>query len=282
MRRVAVMAAVLAAALATAGSASAGTSLGSVGTIEYLKVTQTDVVAQDGPGASCDEGDTVTGGGGSISGSAANGALNGTAPSGSPNGWRAEGSTTGISPRKVTTYAICGEATFGYTTANYNVDHAGDSDDVTQASQGCSATETVLGGVRGVDGNVRIFRNQPTSANTQWAISVQNFANVDATATHWWACTDDYDVTRRSDSPTVRRGEAGKATVICERNEAVINGGLAITASGDPQRDTWAVATRPWDSSDKKKTPEDGWQAKAYNDSDGKVRLNVYAMCAAK
>jgi hypothetical protein len=282
MRRATAVVAVLTAALATTGSASAGTSLGSVGTIEYLKVAQTDVVAQDGPGAPCDEGDTVTGGGGSISGSPANAALNGTAPSGGPGGWRAEGSTTGISPRKVTTYAICGEATFGYTTANYNVDHAGDSDDVTQASQGCSALDTVLGGIRSVDGNVRIFRTHPTSANTQWAISVQNFANVDATATQWWACTDDYDVTRRSDTSTVRRGDTGKATVICERNEAVINGGLAITASGDPHRDTWAVATRPWDSSDKNKTPEDGWQAKAYNDSTTRVQLKVFALCAAK
>jgi hypothetical protein len=287
MRRMAVIsAAAVLVGVAVTGSASAGSpgsavSLGRVGAIEYLKAVQPGVVTQEGLAADCDAEDSATGGGGTISGSPANSALNRTAPSGAGNGWRAEGSTTGITSRKVTTYAICGHAEILYSVAGGTVSPAGELGDVTGTTQGCSESEIALGGADNFGGNVRIVQNRPIGL-TDWTMTAQNHASVQGTYSIWYGCSDAYDVSRRAKSTTVRRGDVGQATATCKRGEAVINGGFAMTAGGEPKRDTWATSTRPFDSDDRKKTPDDGWTVRAYNDSNAKAGLTVYAVCAAK
>jgi hypothetical protein len=284
MRRVGAGAATVAAAgLMVAASASAETvELGTVGALEYFKATLPGVTAQEGPVADCGAEGFATGGGGTISGSPADAALNATVPSSfDADGWRAEGSTTGLSARKVTTYAICGSAELGYSNAGGNVEPAGELGDVTGTTQGCSESETALGGGEGFGGDVRVVQTRPIGV-ADWILTVQNHAAVQGSYAVWYACSDAYDVTRRAESTTVKRGDAGKATATCKRREAVINGGLAMTAGGEPKPDTWATATRPFDSADKKKTPDDGWTAKAYNESNAKIALTAYAVCAAK
>ena len=287
MRRVAVIAvATVIAGVAATGPASAGSpgltdSLGRVGSIEYLKAVQTGVTTQEGPAAECDAEDTATGGGGTINGSPSNSALNRTSPQSLGAAWRAEGSTTGITSRKVTAYAICGPAEIVYGVAGGNLSPAGEFGDVIGTSQGCSEPETAFGGIESFGGDVRIIETRPIGL-TDWSNTVQNHAAVQGSYTVWFGCSDAYDVSRRSESTSVKPGEVGKATATCRRDEAVITGGLAMTVGGEPKPDTWATSTRPYDSKDNKKTPDDGWAAKAYNDTDAKARLTAYAVCAAK
>ena len=278
MSGVVLVSALLLAAPASAGIPGPTVSLGRAGGFEYKKASLADVVSQAGAPVLCDGGDIPTGGGGTISGSGKTAALNASYPNSGPPGdfWQAEGRTSST-PRRETTYVICGPAALGWNNGTSPVSATGDPGDVLTLNDAClSGTE--LGGIRGSGGDVRILANRATGG-TGWSSTVENFDDVSASATQYVTCTGVYEPTQRTASVQVPKGTARKATAHCQHDEAVISGGLASTSGGEPAISTWATSTRPWDSKDKKKTPEDGWQVKYQNDSQGGNKLKVYALC---
>jgi hypothetical protein len=282
-------AAIAAAGLICAAPASPGVpgptvSLGSAGGFEYLKATFPVVASQQaGAPVDCDVGDGVIGGGGSISGNGANAALNASYPTGfEGEGWIAEGSSSS-SGRTVTTYAICGPDPFEFSNANGTLEAAGGDLDTSTDSQGCPAEQTLYG-VNGSGGEVRILQLRPATNGLLWTSTVQNLADINAEYTVWYSCIEGLDpVLRQSDTVSVKPGDAGKATARCKAGEAVTAGGLFSAVGGQPRRDTWATSTRPYDSKDNKKTPDDGWTIKVQNGRDGgRTNIAAYAVCQEK
>ena len=282
---------VLAASLVLAPPAGAGIpgpteSLGSAGGFEYLKATFPVDETQAGATVACDEGEGVTGGGGSISGSGANAALNATYPSTSElffgEGWIAEGSASS-GARTVTTYAICRGDPIGFSNGTGNLDAAGGAFDMTTDAQGDSFKQVIFG-VQGSGGDVRILQLRPATDGLSWTTTIQNFAGESAQYTEWYVGNPALDpVLRQSDAITVKPGDTGKATARCKGGEAVTAGGLFSALGGEPRRDTWATSTRPYDSKDNRKTPDDGWTIKVQNGRDtGKTKIAAYAVCQEK
>ncbi len=277
--------------IASAGPANAGTpgptvSLGSAGGFEYLKSTFEDVVSQAGAGALCDGGDSPTGGGGTISGPGATAALNASHPFTGPpgDGWQAEGSASDTG-RRVTTYVICGSVDATYNVGTSPLSAAGQIGDVVPLSDVCGPGENALAGFEGEGGDVRFPASYPSERYASWAATARNFANTPASATQYANCfsDDEYKPKRRTESAKIPPGKAGKVTARCKSSEAAIAGGfLAATSGGDVEHDAWVTSTRPFDSTDKRRTPDDGWTARAQNDGDAKVTLTVYAGCQPK
>jgi hypothetical protein len=265
---------------AQAGIPGPTVDLGHAGGFEYKKAPFEDVVSQAGAPVLCDSGDTPTGGGGTISGSGKTAALNSSYPNTGPPGafWHAEGSTSST-PRTVTTYVICGPADLSYSHSTSPVSAVGNPGDVVPLSDSCDGNEIALGGVRGEGGDVRILATRVTGGGSALSSTVENFADVSANASQYYACTEAYDPSQRTASVKVPSGKARKATTRCHSDEAVIGGGLTSTSGGEPAISTWATWTRPFDSNDKKRTPDDGWQVKLQNDSQGGNKLKVYALC---
>jgi hypothetical protein len=278
--------AVVAAFCALAGSANAGTptvSLGSVGTIEYLKSTNTDVLTQDGRTAECDAGDSAIGGGGAISGSTRNSHLNASFPRSFP-GWAAEGRTTGVTERTVTAYAVCGEQPTTFNGQVTTLPSAGDPQATQTDSLGdCASGETAIGsGIEVTGANVRIVGTAPPPPGGSGWTSAENVDAVQSTgATFWRGCTSGYDGTTRTAKTKIKPGDAGAAAAACKRSEAVIAGGFESLRGGEPAFSTWATSTRPFDSrDDRRKVPDDGWRATVHNGSGAKTVLRAVAVCA--
>jgi hypothetical protein len=269
---------------ADAGSPGPTVSLGSAGPIEYLKATSANVNSQSGSPAECNGGDAVTGGGGAVSGPGENAGLNATAPIDvGGSGWMAQGRTTGVDPRKVHTYAICSPEAGGWSTGTSPLDATGQTNDTLAATESCGPGETIFGGISGSGGDVRVISTHPDA--DEWHSFVQNRSLSSANATSWRQCTTAYEPQAREGVAKAKiKGEkSGKATARCKPDEAVLAGGVEIAAGGEPARHTWTTATRPWDSEDRKKVPDDGWLVKAYNyNSDGKVKLTAFALCVPR
>ena len=260
-------------------------SLGSSGPIEYLKASHENVVTQAGAPADCDAGDAVTGGGGVIGGPSESAGLNASVPTNTGgDGWLAQGKTTATSdPRRVDTYAICGTQALGWSSATLPLDAIAQANETRAFPEPCNPGETGYGGIAGAGGDVRIISSYPVDEG--WFSFVHNRSTSATNATSWRACTAAYETKRRLSSSTTKvKGEqGGKAIAKCKGREAVLAGGLVTLAGNDPARHTWASATRPWDSKDRKKVPDDGWLAKIYNyNSDGKVKLAAFALCAPR
>lgn len=288
-RRAGIVAAAFACALATAAPAYAGSpsppsvSLGTAGVFEYMKSSLEGVTTQSGPPADCPAGQEVVGGGGTISGSGLQASLNATAPTNfGGEGWLAEGTSTGTG-RKVTTFAICTAGDFGWNTGTSPMQPAGDPGglDSLYMSDGCSSPERAIAGVAGDGGNVRLVATRPVGASN-WEVQFRNFGATGADGTLTYRCTSDFDTANRNEAARVRSGESKTVKAKCRSGEAVINGGFASTLSPVAFAEaTWATSTRPFDSGDDGKVPEDGWQVKLQNDGEEASRLNVHALCAS-
>ena len=93
-------------------------------------------------------------------------------------------------------------------------------------------------------------------------------------------CLDDYDPAIRTEAKQVQSGSAGKVTAKCKASEAVIDGGFGSTQGGSTDvRNMWVTSSRPHDSKDKRRTPDDGWTVKLRNTDAAKAKLTAYAFC---
>lgn len=250
-------------------------SLGKAKGLEYVRAKSEGVVSQDGAPADCDAERSATGGGGQISGNPEDAFLNATYPTQlSADGWQAEGTTTG-SARTVTTYGVCGPDEVTYVASAGFVIGEGNAYAPNNACPGDAMATG--GGVRGEGGNLLIVRTQwslPPST-PDWTSVVQNAPGTgDSTVTSFAGCSADYDLRYRKSKAEVRANRAGKAIVKCKTGEAVTGGGLDF-----PTYNSWAYATRPWDSKDRKKVPEDGWLVRHYNGNALPYELTAFAVC---
>jgi hypothetical protein len=273
---------VIGAGLVLAAPASAGIpgpteSLGSAGSYEYYKATFANVASQAGAPAECEPGLNVTGGGGSVSGKPSGGALNRTSPTTiDGDSWTAEGRALGGGTRTVTTFAICSPMANSFS----NGTSIADPGAVLTLTDSCGPGQELLGfGIHGGGGDIRLLESSLSGTSDITSIG-QNVGNTAGTLTEWYSCQDNYVAAVRIDQSFVPGHESGKSTARCKSDEAVIFGGFASSAKGDPARKTWVTSTRPFESKDSNKVPEDGWTVKAQNNRKGRVLLSAEAVCA--
>ena len=266
-------------ASALAGSAGPTESLGSSHGVEYLRATFDSVVTQAGAAAECDTGDYVLGGGGSISGDPATAELSVIAPTSTPDdGWRAEGATT-AGARTVTTYAICGNdaATTKVATSSYAAGMEYSS------GEECDAGDVSLsGGVSAGNGDTTIATIRPDFQgvfdwNNRFAPESEDIVS------RYVVCTSAYARTAKAEAKTVRRDTAAKVVRRCGKGHEILGGGFeADSGTALFPFAVHAISSRPWDDpKDRGKVPEDGWLAKLYNDTEAKLSLRTFAICAA-
>jgi hypothetical protein len=280
-RNILVTGAVIALALAAplgarAGSVGPTVSLGTAGAYEYFKATFTDVDAQAGAPADCGAAQNVIGGGGSVSGKPAAAALNRTSPTSTQGvAWVAEGRPLGGGTRNVTSYSICSPAANAFSNGTSGIDPGG----TTTLSDACVLGDELFGlGIQGSGGDVRLLESSFPTLDSAHSTG-QNVGDSAADLTEWYACIADYTQVLRSNQTFVASHDSAKSTARCQDGEAVIFGGFASTVNGNPARKTWVTASRPYDSKDAGKTPEDGWSVKAQNNRKGKSLLSAYAVC---
>jgi len=267
-----------------ASSASAGTpgptvSLGSAGGLDYFKATFENVVSQAGATAECSKGDHVTGGGGSVNGDPSSAELSVIAPTSTPDdGWTAKGASTST-PRKVATYAICGGRATDINTSTSSFVAGSEF----SSGEECDPGDASLsGGISANNGDTTIATMRPDFLgvfdwNNRFALE------SDDTVSRHVVCAATYPRTVRRMAAPVRRDAAAKLVRECRSGEKVLGGGFE-THDGDATFpfEVHAIASRPWDDpADANKVPEDGWLAKAHNDTGAKLTLRTFAVCAA-
>jgi hypothetical protein len=273
-----VLAALLVPAVATAGMAGPTVSLGRAGGLEYLKATYENVVSQAGAPAVCDPGDFATGGGGAINGDPASAELSVIAPTDTPDdGWIAKGAGSGT-PRKATTYAICGR---DITDTNTSTSSFPAGSEFSSGEECDPGDVSLSGGVSANNGDTTIATIRPDFQgvfdwNNRFAVE------ADDTVARHVVCSSEYARTVRRETESVRKDAAPKVVRRCGRGDAVLGGGFEV--DNDELLfpfEVHAIASRPWDDPrDANKVPEDGWLAKVFNDTGARLTVKAFAVCA--
>lgn len=80
----------------------------------------------------------------------------------------------------------------------------------------------------------------------------------------------------RTRTVTVPDGEAAYGSARCPKGKTVIGGGIYIDGEAIASH---VVASRPWDSADAGKVPDDGWRAGVVSNSHDDLTMTVHAIC---
>jgi hypothetical protein len=264
-----------AAPYATAGTPGATVSLGKSKGIEYSQAKFRSVVTQVTQPATCDGDAEVTGGGGSMAGPAATSALNESYPM-PENAWHAEGSSTG-GAKTLTAFAICGPVDAEYASSQTAAPENGA---VIHGYAGCGPN--LMGGGGGASGGgIRLIASVAGGPLTSpgWTPAVVN-PTMDDTLFDSYAICAPYDIKLREAQTKLKAGEDGKVTAKCKPSEVVLGGGFQGRKGEVIGFRTLAMASKPWDSADNRKTPDDGWQVRASNAEPSlNVELVAVAVC---
>ena len=284
VRSAVVVCALAALALVWVGQAAAA-SLGAARGLEYIRSAPAKVGEQDDRTAACPDGTEALGGGGAVEGPSGGARLNENYPVlelGS--GWVAEGSSR-AKKRELRAYAVC--------TRNIDVTIASDSmgvglgsDQTTAQNRGCpSLGYPSGGGVSATGAGIETVNNFYLAGGSPgWYTTALNPTMTDTVVQFHTACVppDRSRFVRESKPVALKPGESGEAIAHCRRGEVAEGGGWRAER-GDPgeYRSAAAIATRPWDSADRGRTPEDGWLVKARNVENKRVALVASAGCRA-
>jgi len=89
-------------------------------------------------------------------------------------------------------------------------------------------------------------------------------------------CLDEEKPAYRSETVTSKGSSRTKLKVACPDNRRLIGGGVYMTGASELSH---VISTRPWDSKDDGKVPEDGWRGVVSNDSHSDLEMTVHAIC---
>ena len=109
-----------------------------------------------------------------------------------------------------------------------------------------------------------------------WAAGAHNLSIFERSLTVYAICrrAGPQGLAYRSDAVTMQPGEAGRLTLACPGDSAVLGGG-----AGGAGIDTWVNTSRPYDDGDANSKPDDGWKVRGYNDSGLTVDFDGHAVC---
>jgi hypothetical protein len=109
-----------------------------------------------------------------------------------------------------------------------------------------------------------------------WAAGAHNLSIFERSLTVYAICrrAGPRGLAYRSDGVTIQPGEAGRLTLACPGDSAVLGGG-----AGGAGSDTWVNTSRPYDDGDPNSKPDDGWKVRGYNDSGLAVDFDGHAVC---
>ena len=275
--------------MAIAGGPDPPVDLGSSKGISYVKRTLPDFDGfQAGLSVDCPSGAEATGGGASMTGRTNAIAVDESYPrevAPSPNGWQVL-VTSSFGSRDVNAFVAC--ANTDLVVASADEEHqVAESADLTVAcadlgyqptSGGVSASPAPAFGSASLAATYPPIP-QPTSVGTWRGVATMTAGPGDLI--FHAVCSQAFVINyRQSDPVRLESYRGGKATVSCNRSEAVLGGGVALFLNGEPQTSVGVSATRPHDSkSDGNKVPDDGWLARGHNFSTETLRLRAFAAC---
>jgi hypothetical protein len=273
------------ASLAHAGSQGPTKSLGKAKGLEYRTATFPSVASQAGATVACKDDTFALGGGGLIDGADGLSALTSSAavdvnPDDSANSWQALGTST--AGRDEQTYAICSKAALPFAPGFTSFPG---SPGIQTREASCPSGRLISGGIFNDDGNpVRILESTPIDTSSDldsapddgWRLVGENNGGSTSTPIIFMMCSESAELTYVSKNKNVPQGALGKSIAKCPNRYAVTGGGFEAQAVGP------ASGLSPWDSKDRKKVPEDGWQARVYNASIDTVAVTSTAICVKK
>lgn len=276
--------------VALAGSASAGSpgptkSLGKAKGIEYRTATFPSVASPAGATVECKADTFAVGGGGLIDGSDGQSRLLSDTPTplnpdDSSSGWSAIGSSA--SGRDMRTWAMCHKDPLPYDSLATAFPA---TPGIQSATIACPSGRLVAGGVINDDSFVLTILESrpidlPSDADSQpddaWQFVGENTGASTANPTIFIACSDTADLSYVTKTKQVPQSAMGKPLAKCPNRFAVTSGGFDANSGGT------LTGLSPWDSKDRKKVPEDGWQARVYNASIDTLPVTSTAICLRK
>ncbi|MDX6586402.1 MAG: hypothetical protein QOI31_875 [Solirubrobacterales bacterium] len=267
---------------AHAGSQGPTKSLGKAKGLEYRTAMFPSVASQAGATVTCKDETFALGGGGFIDGADGLSELIGSSPADlnpddSANAWQALGtSTTG---RDEQTYAICAKEALPFEPGFTSFPG---SPGIQTREVGCPSGRLVSGGIFNDDGNpVRVLESTPidngsdpdSAPDDGWRLVGENTGGSVSTPIIFIACSETAQLTYVSKDKNMPQGALGKSIAKCPNRYAVTGGGFEAQGVGP------ASGLSPWDSKDRKKVPEDGWQARVYNASIDTIEVTSTAIC---
>ena len=272
---------------AGAGHASAGTqgptkSLGKAKGLEYRTAKFPDVASLAGATVACKSDTFAWGGGGLIDGGDGLSNLYTTAPpsidlDGSADAWQALAESSGS--RDERTYAICGKNPLSFIGGPTSFPS---TPGVQTASAGCTPPDHVVsGGILNDSNPVRLLESIPIDTGTDvdstpddgWQITAENTSGSASNPIIVIGCSPTAKVSYVEKTANVAQDSVGKAAAKCPRRTVATGGGFDALSGGNPS------GLVPWDSKDKEKVPEDGWQAHVYNATLDTLQVTSHAIC---
>ena len=252
-------------------------SLGKSKGLEYFKATYQQVVTQTAQPVTCAAGD-VSGGGGALPGNPKTSAVNDSYPS-ADDTWQVEATSTS-GAKDLTAYAICDpDGGLGITSNQCPLGENGSL----FATAFCGGSSMPIGGGMSASGpGIRLIRSKPSLPPNSfgWAAATYNPTMDDTLVDTYAICGMNDGVKYRDSKPIkLKHKEEGKATAKCKSDEAVMGGGFEGTKNQTVGLRVLASVSKPWDSKDKGKTPDDGWQIRVLNASGQKVDALASAVC---
>ena len=253
------------AAPATAGLPTATESLGKSGGLEYGLATNPAVTNPETTTAACAANRNAVGGGATIGGPIADGKVTASAPtSTAATSW--EGSAHSISgnPLQARSYSVCSKSEVEIETQTTGI---GTTTEVGH-SPACEPGLRVVGGGASANGGaIEIRSSHPfdagSDADTQpddgWETRLYNSSGGSVTVTSYVICSATlkprYVLKNVNLGPT--SGRSGK--VKCPRNTVASSGGF------ETELDARLNDSRPIDTGDAGKVPDDGWSVAVHN-----------------
>lgn len=261
-------------ALAMSTSAEAARSW-KVGELVYMARTVNVSPGGEGSGyLPCGTDTDIVGGGLEVSGPPGSMRVNGLVPDGVNDAWFGFVDVFGSRDRAYKSFGICSRGDFDHVVQPYFPVAAGE---IGPGVAICEAGAEVVGGGAAPPvgyGESRVIESSAESA-TKWAFSWRNTDDGPHAFSVQATCKQGWDLRRVRATKTVKPQDVGAVTASCRRSEHVVGGGARIL--GDDAG--YLVASRPVDSGDKRRAPDDRWRAVLDSASGTSARIEALAIC---
>lgn len=151
----------------------------------------------------------------------------------------------------------------------------------------CPEGDAAVGGGASITGDVAAFSlndsypvddlsDTDTVPDDGWRVHLDYAGQGGDNVTYSVMCLGDTPPAYRSKVVTVPASGSVKTQALCPKGRPAVGGGVFVTGTADKSH---LVASRPWDSGDAGKVPEDGWRGGVVNDSGEALSMTVHAIC---
>jgi hypothetical protein len=272
----------------TLGIPADAEELGAADGVRYKRSTVTVPASNGQPthvrgAATCAKGWTAVGGGHTIGGGAGRGIAVGMKVS--KRGWSAEAWQADKAASTLTTYAVCVRTGVSEEDQTENELPAGPLS--VDQEGACPGGHVVSGGVTYFGGNANDFSlnsgypvddssDQDTVPDDGWHGRVHYTGDGGDGVSVYLVCLGGKLPAYRKTAVTVAAGTTARSKAFCPHGRPVLGGGVRVSGPGGASH---VINSRPIDSKDSGKVPDDGWLGAVTNTSDQDLKLTAHAVC---